>query len=113
MRNPSAVAELAHRTIDVLQERGHTKGIYEELDGKVCFIGAMRIASGVDPGELPLIGSEVDAVYHTLWLVVEEIIGNEDSISSWNDQPETTVEDVILILKHAKERAMAYAILEA
>ncbi|MDP9387867.1 MAG: hypothetical protein M3Q48_08040 [Actinomycetota bacterium] len=99
------------QAIDVLAARGWTKGVFTDLSGRHCLQGALYEAHGVCPlrrgsvvGPLP---SELAADVRLVNEVVEanypERFGGV-GVSRFNDHPETTVDDVVLVLEKAAVR---------
>lgn len=86
-----------------VQGRGHAKGCYQQLDGAVCAVGALVVASGMDPDDYE--GQALPAVEFLesrLWLKS----GNEspvERIADWNDEPGRTGAEVAAALVAAAE----------
>lgn len=92
------------RAAQILQARGHNKGLYESRTGEVCAVGALMAATGVDPKAGPMPAAEVpEAVWFLssrLWVA----IGDDDPIervAEWNDKPERTQAEVVAELLSA------------
>lgn len=89
---PSEVLE--HAAV-VLMERGHYKGNYEAPGGgPVCLHGAVNCVLTGDASEVaygPVASTAVAALTFTA--------GCPDDLATWNDDPATSAEDVILLCK--------------
>lgn len=99
---PDQVAEVLHKAQEILQERGWIKFAPENSDG-VCSLGAVCIATR----DLHARGNEFAAwPVDTIHILQEELMreGHLPSVTVWNDAPERTVEDVLLLFKKAEER---------
>lgn len=83
--------------IDILNERGWTQGVVRNAKGEVCLIGALGIATGriaTNNGYC----SALETCGRKLGIPVGSVI-------TWNDAPERSKEDVILILKELASEA--------
>jgi hypothetical protein len=101
-------AGIAYRAADILSERGLAKGEYEDEHGSVCFWGALSRASGKDPDcdGFSLSAGEVDAIDRAASAILLErgVTYPCTNIIIWNDSPDVTREDVILLLKETGRR---------
>lgn len=107
------MSEIYRRAIDILIQRGHTKTLFVDNQGRVCAVGALRLASGarVVKGSLdfpfPMIVGDPDTTKHGSKFQQDHsyLTGPYDSVADFNNHPATTMEDVIL---HFKEKACEY-----
>ena len=96
MTEPSIYA----KAIDVIHDRGHHKGQYEGWPaghGPVCADGAIRVACHGTPHSSVHSGCSGACIRSSVRL--DHSVGT--AIMCWNDAPERTKEDVILLLKYA------------
>jgi hypothetical protein len=99
------------QAIDVLAARGWTKGAFTDLSGRHCLQGALYEAHGVCPlrrgsvvGPLPsALAADVRLVNDVVEANYPERFGGV-GVSRFNDHPETTVDDVVLVLEKAAVR---------
>lgn len=94
-------SELISRTIEVLEQRGWTKGHYEDGRG-FCLMGAVGKASD-EAGhrgtrERFLI---IDAIYKVLPAADQEIL-----LTTWNDRKSRTFPQVVKLLEKARDVAL-------
>lgn len=90
-------AEICYKAAEIMSERGHCKNVAEDEAGRVCFLGAVSIA---------LSGSAWAGGETRLWdildsagrFLAENGIYPNDAVT-YNNLPEITEEDVILLLK--------------
>lgn len=89
------LAVVYRRAAQIVQGRGHTKEVYQRESGEVCTVGALVLASGMDPDDYE--GQATTAVEFfssRLWVA----IGDQDPverIAEWNDKPERTPAEVV------------------
>ena len=95
------ISEILRKAADVLRERGHCKGTYEDDAGHVCAIGAIRVAMFGNT-------AAVNEKYWSTTELFEEYLGEEfnaDSIVQFNDASVRTPETVIAALNSAARMA--------
>ncbi len=101
METSTRAADLARRAAERMSEHGHCKRTLEDDEGRVCFLGALY-ASGTNAQALhrvQCLASEilrergVDGPFRHPFLAVD-----------WNNRPEVTGEDVILLFKECAAR---------
>ena len=96
------ISEILRKAADVLRERGHCKGTYEDDAGHVCAIGAIRVAkfgNSITTG-----GVE----YYGALEFFEEYLSEEFgaiSVPEFNDASVRTPETVIAVLNSAARMA--------
>lgn len=101
------------RALEIIRRRGMAKDIQEDSKGRVCLYGALSLAAyghtynGVYPHREIMDGQ-------AKFLFPDRYgYGWSDSAASVNNHPDTTQEDVELILKHsAYEWDLQYAVQE-
>jgi RNAse (barnase) inhibitor barstar len=99
----NARPEILRKAADVIRTGGLVKGTFDTRDGQHCTVGALWAAVGGNVMEN--LDAEVD--------VLAEMIGvgpglmSSTAIFHWNDQPETTAEDVVTLLEQAAEKLEA------
>jgi hypothetical protein len=89
-------SEAALKAAGIMSERGHCKRATADAEGRVCFIGAVIAVPGISDGD-PL----------RIMVTAEHVLaerGIRTTPIEWNNHPETTGEDVILLLKETAER---------
>lgn len=93
-------AQIAEDAALLISEQGLTKHIYHDVNG-YCIRGAVYHIAGI-PNETHarLFPGQVSPAVPDVFSAVKHLIGGR-AISTWNDRPETTKEDVVLILKRA------------
>lgn len=90
---------IAAKAADLIEERGHAKGILETFDGKLCLLGALNMAAWGS-------ARHHSGGYQALRYVEQFIPGNNDRWRryngvDWNNQPERTQEEVVAVLRAA------------
>ena len=88
-------AEVLSKARDVLADVGWCQLDFHDSEGRVCTYAALTRQSPY-PGGL-LVDQAADCL--------KQVVGGV-SVTSWNDRPERTYEDVILALKQAEELAV-------
>jgi hypothetical protein len=88
-------SEILLKAADLLAERGWTQGQLVSAGGRVCALGAIRIACTGTIDVLP--GLSLGDAGNSASRRLETYVGCW--IASWNDAPERTAEDVILAMK--------------
>jgi hypothetical protein len=104
---------------DILEHRGWCKGNFAKGDGHVCLDGALRRATLGSQNTVPIIekwNPQTDEQSDRLAAAQKKLadtialdypvdmrtgVPNHTKIWGWNDDPDSTVEDVKLILKKA------------
>lgn len=88
----------AHRTI---VDRGWFQGDFVGPRGCVCIIGALSVAIGGAPTQIP----EADPqLFEQAWTFLETLIDSR-SIARWNDDTRRTEDEVFALLNRAAEEA--------
>jgi len=95
---------------ETLIERGWCKGKVKDVDGRVCLMGAAAqlcgVASGYDIEEKKdyrRYHNIINAIATTIYKGPARIFHNVDTIASFNDNPNTTIDDVRGKLREARE----------
>ena len=109
-------ADTARKAAEIMSERGHCKGIEEDGEGRVCFVGAVNLAQlGVamrpsDVTDYPDIEAILRAAAGILVRRGEYLADNLVSMRwpmnlaiFWNNRRYVTGEDVIMLLKETAE----------
>lgn len=88
--------EIAERAERELSEHGWCKGSFEKSSGEICLSSAFRIAFGSGAYSLS---------YENILRVIRGLFPGRDysAVSAFNDHPDTTREDISLVLKHLGE----------
>lgn len=93
-----AVAAIARRAAEIIQQRGKAYNEYQDSLGRVCAVGALRVALRELAQDLKARSYEV-LLRHHLHQAMPHI-----SLTQWSDQPTTTEEDIAkLFLRTADE----------
>ena len=96
--------------IEVLARRGWTQGTFTDESGRHCLQGALYEAHGCQPrrhGALtrssthPDLAEDIRLVNETIAAEYPERVGAV-GVSRFNDHPDTTWEDILLVLKHTE-----------
>ena len=96
-------SEVAYRAADVIAERGHCKHNLQDERGRVCLNGAVNVAAYGDAFlETPSTWRKIGGVIRDI--MIAEGRDSDCGPVSWNDEPDVTGEDVILMLKKAAAR---------
>jgi hypothetical protein len=103
-RSSAGMAVTFRRAAQILQARGHAKGRFLDSRGCVCAMGALLIATGIDPTTLPDDGIVDDfpaAVFLSdrLWVAIDD--DPVERIAEWNDKAERTQAEVVAALLSA------------
>lgn len=88
------VQDYARETRGVLEKKGWCQGMFEDTQGHLCLMGAINAVIGSANGVT------VNTLRDDQIEIVRELshrLGLPPSM--WNDDPSTTLEDVMLILK--------------
>jgi hypothetical protein len=93
-----STAEIAYLAAEILSERGLAKFAFEDENGAVCFWGAI---SAADPAA-SWTGGEGEISTTARHILQER--GYDGDTMTWNDLPQTSKEDVILLLKETGHR---------
>jgi hypothetical protein len=90
--------EIFEKAAEILEQKGWCQEEYEDLTGRLCFVGALRWAMFGTAG-LPSLGlSNQEWEPHRLVLVHAEAVLGEDP-TGWNDVPWRTAAEVIDTMK--------------
>lgn len=107
-------SEILRKAADYHAEHGHCKGTYRDAEGRVCAMGAIYSATGCGWVEVdgdifaignPLHSRETVAALDYAHLAAREV--GHHVVHDYNDQPDTSPEDITLLLKRAAETAEA------
>ena len=92
--------ELIGKGIENIEKYGHRKGHYGSKEEGFCAIGSMRTVQGIDWKTFHDASERMRrAVITTPGFKLQEAY--TDPVPSFNDDPATTAEDVILMMKEA------------
>ena len=94
------VARRLRRAVAVIGQRGWCQRDIEDDDGRVCLVGALRLACGIPAtpnwwGELKPLAELVD--------VVGRAVGSRGNLGWWNDRPDRTAGQVVAMLGSAAD----------
>lgn len=92
VRELDDAAKILLKAADLIEQRGHCKNAYQSMDGRLCALGAIRVASGFDANSLSCY-SVVNTPAMRVALAVD------DSVHFWNDEPERTAAEVVATLR--------------
>lgn len=98
--------DILDAAIDRLNERGWTQNEQGRKEGPNCLTGAVYwgtadlICASAIEVEREFVA--VDVAYAALERRLRDKLGRWAGLQGWNDQPERTAEDVILLLKEAR-----------
>lgn len=90
-------SKLLLKAAAVIEDRGWCQWSYESLDGRVCLLGALKVAAGGSPND----DEDEDSVVGIAKRAMAGAVGKV-FVHSWNDHPNRTKEEVV-----AKLRAVA------
>lgn len=94
-------AQLAEECAKLVAERGHCKKDMVDENGAICLYGALNLATS---GNVELFMIEHPGSLPVLMALKKRLNVCDDSdLFWWNDNPQTTGEDVILLFKHVAE----------
>jgi hypothetical protein len=99
--------EVLLRAADLIEERGHCHGRYQDKSGRLCASGAMRLAAlGSAEAQAPG-GTDADAdtfyaAYRLLTTSIPERGGRRPSVVNWSDT--STKRQVVRVLRAAAEQ---------
>ena len=105
------VKEVLEGSLRELQARGWTQGrMYDYRTGSVCAVGAVRKAyfnhyDTLSEGDLEYIEAIAYLVAEVGRVTGQRVWYGEGTIESWNDAPDRSHEDVVLLFKNAIENA--------
>lgn len=90
------------KAADVIRERGWTRGIGEDKDGRVCAGYALHCAAGLrQDGNF---NSELhDAMKFAVAQIHPNTVGNSITLVGWNDRVAKDVDEVLHMFKRASE----------
>lgn len=80
------------KAADVIRQRGHYRGWFRGSSGAVCAHGAIHVALGQEAE-----CCEEDCPAIAVCARVTD--AGHNGIGSWNDDPRTSTEDVLMVLK--------------
>lgn len=105
-RSERELSLVFRRAAQILQARGHGKGMYEWPTGEVCAVGALLAAEdrepppGRDYRDDEDVPETVRILSDRLWVAIDDPDPVE-RIAEWNDQPERTQAEVVAELLSA------------
>lgn len=88
------VGEFLLRAADYLDKKGLCKHKPWDLEGRMCLIGAMRIANEA---------YSLDTILIKAWHRVKKLTKIDPPV--WNDMPERTKEEVVAIMREAATKS--------
>jgi hypothetical protein len=103
-------ADIALRAADLISERGHCKHTSQDDEGRLCFSGAVKTALGENPyyafdptwfNSADPCREEKISFFIEIFSAAHRILGILPV--DYNDDPQTSGEDVILLLKRIAE----------
>lgn len=99
-------SQIAFKAADYMAEHGHCKGMLQDVDGRVCLEGAVRMAAfghlNEVKGSWSLFEGNIAALWEYLYtLLVQDYPGQHLGPVTFNDTAAESGEDVILLLKRA------------
>lgn len=103
------VAGLLLTSADLIEERGHAKGVFQDTKGCLCAIGALRLAAFGTIGDLPPDTKLYAGARLALGAQIELLapgqyrFGRAVSVVSWSDA--STQAEVVATLRAAAELA--------
>lgn len=95
---------ILERAADIIDERGWYQGGYEARDGRVCAAGAIRLATGL--AAIPPIEDTETVVLNAAYRALEAALPTH-YISTWNDWPHQTKEQVTGTLRQIAAQLQA------
>lgn len=105
-------SEILLRAVEVLKERGWNKYSLVDCDGRVCAVGAIKVATGMHPESIEWSSDRGAEAAFTIRVVGSRTCDSgglplgEGSLPTWNDIYAKSVDDVIeLFVKTAELRA--------
>jgi hypothetical protein len=97
----TSLSDVAYLAADIMAERGHCKRVQEDVEGRVCFRGAIYAALK----QLYLSRAyEQDVEEEAARILWERPLRTTSSPVCFNDRSDTSGEDVILLLKETGSR---------
>lgn len=104
MTAPTTVPEALRAAAGVVAARGHCQDTYEDSAGRVCVVGALRVAlfgSTATPHTFECSEHSLHSkVYKALSLYIESVF-RDSCVPVYNDAPERTRQEVIDTLNAA------------
>lgn len=94
-------SEIARAAAEIMSERGHCKSVLEDEQGRVCLVGALLAATGEAELRRGWVWCTVTArrVVERIMHAVPGFGGDIWDAVRWNNEEDTTGEEVILLLK--------------
>lgn len=111
------MSELSKKAAQIIRERGWFQGNFETHDGRLCIVGALRVAAWGHADLRPLLikykvhdpdasGDDVQA-YHDkeqlvndeVWALTGKLGSHTTDIYMWNDNPARDVREVLALLE--------------
>lgn len=107
----TAEQTLVTNAADILEQRGHTKGVREDLMGRVCAIGALSVAatgkssSRIFPDETNALSAAVRLVNRSLGLPPRKggLYPEALALVHWNNKFERTSAEVVAAFRQAAQ----------
>lgn len=103
MTAPTTVPEALRAAAGVVAARGHCQDTYEDSAGRVCVVGALRVALFGSTVPYGYVGNECSLyskVHKALSLYIESAF-RDNCVPVYNDAPERTRQEVIDTLNAA------------
>jgi hypothetical protein len=96
-------ADLLDQAANLIEERGHAKDFYEDGQGRLCAVGALRVAAFGDSRypKAGLVDTSYIQAYDLLEAEVEQI--DYAFITEWNDESDAST--VVATLRAAAAKA--------
>jgi hypothetical protein len=94
-------SEIAYRAAEIMSERGHCKNALTDEEGRVCLIGALEAVTHGNSGDYFRVLETANAILRERGEDSFLSPGNPFLSIFYNNHPDTTGEDVILLLKAA------------
>lgn len=90
-------ADALEQGAELIAQRGLAKGVYEDLDGRLCFLGALREALVMDVPHRVSWEMQGTTAYVDAHGAAAKYLGT--AASKWNDEPGRTAEEVVDVMK--------------
>lgn len=83
----------------LLEEEGWVQGVLHRTGEGYCAVGALREAVHVRCARM--CGDVPSMIFKEAYLRLQSQVGGRETVASWNDRPERTAEDVIMLFGKA------------
>lgn len=87
-------ADILLRAADVIEERGHTKGVLQDREGRVCAFGALNVVV-YGSADHSYLQSSRDEAAHAVTRHLGLGSGYLGPLVNWNNAPERTQQEVV------------------